>query len=370
MQAPFAHTRIRRRRENPGPCTVTSPGQDPGCLRFAVGLIVLFTFAGCRKTTSTKPVTITGRTMGTTYSVKIDRLPPSLSVADLKTEIDKRLETVNDQMSTYRKQSELSRFNRHTKADWFPVSSDTAIVVTEAKRIGEISDGAFDVTVGPLVNLWSFGPGQRPKNIPDDAEITGAMKRVGDERIDVRRRPPGLKKTQADVSVDLSAIAKGYGVDRVAGYLDELKIAGYMVEIGGEIRCKGTKSGGAPWKIGVQSPKSAGHAAARVVELRNAAMATSGDYRNYFEQDGKRFSHTIDPRTGRPVDHRLASVSVVAENCMTADALATAIMVLGPEAGYNFAEKHKIAALLLVADGDGFSERTSSEFRKRFAKSP
>lgn len=332
-------------------------------------LLFVFSLAGCHSKTASKPLALTGKTMGTTYSVKIDRLPVSLTVEQIKAEIDKRLELVNDQMSTYRQDSELSRFNRHGGADWFEVSEDTAIVVAEAKRIGKLSAGAFDVTVGPLVDLWSFGPGNRPKKIPADKDIATASRRVGDAKLDVRAEPAGLKKTQGDLSVDLSAIAKGFGVDRVAEYLDELQIAGYMVEIGGEVRCKGTKVGGTPWKIGIQSPKEAGNAAMKVLQLKDASMATSGDYRNYFEKDGRRFSHTIDPRTGRPVTHRLVSVSVVAENCMTADALATAIMVLGPDAGYNFAEKHHLAVFMLVSQSGGFHERATPEFQKRFGKS-
>lgn len=342
--------------------------------RVAISALVcvacLLTTAGCqsRSQESAKPAAITGRTMGTTHSIKIAKLPSSHTVEQIKTEIDRRLEVVNNLMSTYRPKSELSRFNRSKNTDWFPVSKDTATVIREAQRISQLSGGAFDVTVGPLVNLWSFGPDKRPKNTPSAVEIQQAKQRTGSDKIAVRDNPVALRKSQPDAEIDLSAIAKGFGVDKVAAYLDELNIAGYMVEIGGEIRCKGTRIDGSGWKIGIQSPGENQSTPYKVIELKTAAMATSGDYRNYFEQDGKRYSHTIDPRTGHPVEHGLASVTVIAETCMTADALATTIMVLGPNAGYDFALKHNLAVLLLIPKGDGFRERATPEFQQYFAK--
>ncbi|MFQ5732679.1 MAG: FAD:protein FMN transferase [Planctomycetaceae bacterium] len=341
--------------------------QNPTALLVSGCLVVA---AGCAKTPAPKPAAVTGRTMGTTYSVKIAGLPRSRRLADVKAEIEKLLETVNRQMSTWRTDSEISRFNAHGGAEWFPVSRDTVTNVAEAQRIGELSGGAFDVTVGPLVNLWSFGPQDRPKKAPLRAEIDAARQRVGFAKLEVRSQPPALRKSRGDVSVDLSAIAKGFGVDRVARYLDSLNVSGYMVEIGGEVRCRGTKVGGAGWQIGIQSPRKLKNAATRVVTLTDKAMATSGDYRNYFEADGRRYSHTIDPRTGRPVRHALASVSVVHDFCMTADALATTIMVLGPEDGYNFARRHKLAVLMLVKRGGGFVEKMTPEFERLFGTKP
>jgi len=331
-------------------------------MRFVVVLILL-SAVGCHRTPPMVAV-ITGETMGTTYTVKLAGLPESQSVGDVKAGIEKRLETVNRQMSTWRKDSEISRFNVETGTDWFPVSKETVAVVQEADRVSRLSGGAFDVTVGPLVNLWSFGPENRPRKIPDKDEIKARLRRVGFQRLSFRVDPPALKKANANLSVDLSAIAKGFGVDRIADYLDGLNLTGYMVEIGGEVRCKGTKADGGAWKIGIQSPKNRKTAPIRVVALKDRAMATSGDYRNYFEQDGRRYSHTIDPRTGRPIAHRLVSVSVVADSCMTADALATTIMVLGPVEGYNFAEKHQLFVLLIVADGQGFRMQATPSFSK------
>ena len=332
-------------------------------------LLVIFAFClpaveGCRqKQPPPQPVTITGETMGTDYKVKIAGLSKSHQLADVKAEIDKRLKTVNDQMSTWQTNSELSRFNRCTATNWFAVSRETATVVSEAIRIGELSGGAFDVTVGPLVNLWSFGPENRPKKIPADEEIAFVKRRIGLGKLSARLDPPALKKSHGDVSVDLSAIAKGFGVDKIAEYLDELKPTGYMVIIGGEVRCRGTTDDGTGWKIGIQSPNELHNAAYRTVTLHNTAMATSGDYRNYFEQNGKRYSHTIDPRTGRPVRHPPGSVSVLDARCAVADAYATALVVLGPEAGYALAVELDLPALFLTVDEHGtIQERMTPAF--------
>lgn len=334
----------------------------------ALSAALAVTAAGCnRAKPQSDVVTISGRTMGTTYSVKIAGLPQAHTREQVQKEIAKRLETVDRQMSTWRKDSEISRFNAQRGTGWFPVSPDTAKVVQEANRISELSAGAFDVTVGPLVNLWSFGPENRPQRVPADEEIAKRRQSVGFGKLDVRANPPALRKADPALSVDLSAIAKGFGVDRVAEYLDSLNAAGYMVEIGGEVRCRGSRSDGGDWRIGIQSPADVGALSVRAVALKNRSLATSGDYRNYFEQDGRRYSHTIDPRTGRPVRHALASVSVLAESCMTADALATTIMVLGPERGREFARRHKLAVLLLVAEGDGFRQIATPAFNEAAA---
>ncbi|MEX0703704.1 MAG: FAD:protein FMN transferase [Planctomycetales bacterium] len=304
--------------------------------------------------------------MGTTYSIKIDRLPAGVDARSLQAAIDARLEKIDEQMSTWRKDSELSRFNDHDGTDWFPVSAATAKVVAAALEISEQSNGAFDVTVMPLVDLWSFGPQARPEQIPSDDELAAARGHVGWRKLHVRDDPPALRKDDPQLSVDLSAIAKGYGVDVVAEYLDELNVAGCMVEIGGEIRTRGKKSDGSAWRIGIEAPLDDARRVYDAVELMDQSLATSGNYRHFFLDGGKRFSHTIDPRTGRPIEHRLASVSIVADDCMTADALATTLMVLGPDAGYDWAVKRELAALLLVGDGTKFDEKPTPRFQRLF----
>ncbi|NLS90654.1 MAG: FAD:protein FMN transferase [Planctomycetaceae bacterium] len=304
-----------------------------------------------------------GATMGTTYSVKVAGLSTAANRDRLAAEIQGQLDRINRLMSTYDPDSELSRFNASDSGQWFPVSPETARVVAEAIRVGDLSGGALDVTVGPIVDLWSFGPEARPQGVlPTGEEITAAMSTVGYTRLEVRHDPPALRKPSPACRVDLSSLAKGFAVDQVVERLEELGIDRYMVEVGGEIRTAGLNSSGNPWQIAVELPTTEGRGIQRVVPLDGRAMATSGDYRNYFEQDGVRFCHIIDPRAGRPVSHRLASVSVLADNCMRADALATALFVLGPEEGLQLAAEHSIPALFLVRTDRGFAEYPISHF--------
>jgi thiamine biosynthesis lipoprotein len=303
--------------------------------------------------------------MGTWYHIKVAAYPDDLTADNLQHEVDIRLNEINRQMSTYLDDSELSRFNRHADGDWFAVSPEFALVVSTAQQIAEGTDGAFDVTVGPLVNLWNFGPNPQPERMPSDEEIAEARARVDYRAIEVRQTPPALRKSQPLVYVDLSAIAKGFAVDAIAELLDEQGVRAYMVEIGGEVRTKGKKPDGEPWRIGIERPVSTGRLIQRVVELGDDALATSGDYRNYFDWQGRTFSHEIDPRTGRPVDHALASVSVIAENCMTADALATALIVLGPEEALRYAKEHDVDVLLILRRDDAFEEITTPGFASR-----
>jgi thiamine biosynthesis lipoprotein len=316
-------------------------------------------------------MSLSGPTMGTWYHVKIVAVPSGVTKQDLQRMVDERLVQINQQMSTYLPESELSRFNLRADADWFPVSPDLAKVVAAAQQVARDTGGAFDVTVGPLVNLWNFGPNPKQGQIPDDEEIAAARGRVDYRRVEVRHTPPALRKTRPDVYVDLSAIAKGFAVDSVAGMLNELGIDAYMVEIGGEVRTRGRKSDGTAWRIGIERPVSSGRMLQRVVELGDDALATSGDYRNYFDWQGRRYSHEIDPRTGRPVEHSLASVSVVTADCMTADALATALIVLGPEQALRFAEANQIDVFLISRQGEDFEELSTPGFSARIrADSP
>lgn len=297
---------------------------------------------------------IRGATMGTQYSIKIFD-PPAFD-DDVRFEIDAELRRVNDQMSTYLKSSEVSRFNVSTSTDWFDVSEQTAQVVAFAQQVAKQTDGAFDVTVGPLVDAWSFGAAPRDQQVPSDERLAEIRKSVGFENLSVRSHPPALRKSLPDLQVDLSALAKGHGVDRVVERLASLGVENMFVEIGGEVRTRGDKAG-QPWRVGIQLPDAVrdvvmiGHPMG-VGPDADRSLATSGDYRNYFVVDGKRYSHTIDPRTGQPIVHSLASVSVLAADCMTADAWATAINVLGPDQGLALAEREGLDALLVTRAGD------------------
>lgn len=303
-----------------------------------------------------------GTTMGTFYHIQVVDLPPAIEPQGVRDRIEAELDLVSDLMSTYRDDSELSGFNHSRTTDWFTVSPALAGLVKEAIRVSEVSDGAFDATIGPLVNLWGFGPAVRTDTLPADAELARAKARVGYRKLSVRSNPPALRKSEPRLYLDLSAIAKGYGVDRLAELLDASGITDYLIEIGGELRGRGHNGRGLLWQIAVERPDSGGRAVHRILALRDGAMATSGDYRNFFEQDGKRYSHTIDPRTGRPVTHRLASVTVLAPRTARADALATAFLVLGPQAGFALAESLRTPALFIIRTPEGYSGLQTSAF--------
>ena len=288
-----------------------------------------------------------GETMGTTYSVKVFD-PPDWG-EEIGLEIDLELRRVNDQMSTYLASSEISRFNASDSTDWFAVSEETALVVEAAQEIAEATDGAFDVTVSPLVDAWSFGPGPRTNRVPDEESLEALRRIVGYRHLSVRLDPPALRKAIPELRVDLSAIAKGHGVDRVVGRLMRAGAENVFVEIGGEVRAIGDKAG-VPWKVGIQRPDAVADSVLVAYPLVNCAVATSGDYRNRFEIDGKFYSHTIDPRTGAPTTFGTASATVIADDCMRADAWATAITALGPDAGLALARERGIDLLLISRD--------------------
>ncbi|HXH02847.1 MAG TPA: FAD:protein FMN transferase [Candidatus Competibacteraceae bacterium] len=303
-----------------------------------------------------------GRTMGTSYSVKYLAGAAAPAAAALQEEIERLLAAINKTMSTYDPDSELSRFNRAPADDWVAVSVELYTVVAAARRISELSDGAFDITVGPLVNLWGFGPQPPRDRVPPAAAIAAARERVGYRMLALRNQPPALRKTRPDLYVDLSAIAKGYAVDRVAELLERHAIRDYLVEIGGELRASGRNAQASPWRVAVEKPLAGARSVETVIAVERGSIATSGDYRNFFEVDGQRYSHEIDPHSGWPIAHRLASVTVVADNCMEADAWATALLVLGPQNGPALAERLGLAALFISGEADGFREHATPAF--------
>lgn len=303
-----------------------------------------------------------GSTMGTTYTIRYLAELGSPGRQELHRLVDEELDRVNRQMSTYIPDSEIMRFNVSKSTDWFSVSVETANVVDLSLQISVDSGGAFDVTVGPLVNLWGFGPTKRKNSIPTDAELETAKATVGFKNLAVRLDPPALKKADPALQVDLSAIAKGHGVDRVGEVIRNYGITNYFVEIGGEIFASGKRVDGMPWQVGIEAPLDFKRSIQTIIGLSGVALATSGDYRNFFESEGQRFSHTIDPNTGRPVTHQLASASVVADNCALADAIATCMMVMGPDEGLKLAETKNWAVLLMQRK----SGRIPSSFSSRF----
>ena len=304
-----------------------------------------------------------GNTMGTTWSVSVaGRTAGARDRHALKAGIDGALESVNALMSNWRTDSEISRFNRGAADAWRGVSPDTFTVIDRALEVSRLSGGAFDPTIAPLVDLWGFGPDRAPHRVPPDARIEAALARTGFRHVRTRATTASLAKRRPGLSIDLSGIAKGFGVDKVAAWLDANGIESYLVEIGGELRARGHAPQGRPWRVGIEKPTPLQRSLQRIVGLETAAIATSGGYRNFFESAGARFSHLIDPRTGEPVRHSLASVTVIAPTAADADAWSTALMVSGPDAGVALARRERIAALFLVGDGTGWAEVSTPAF--------
>lgn len=312
---------------------------------------------------------LNGETMGTWYSVLVTEFPDTLSDNELAQGIEQHLYRIDRElMSTYAPDSELSRFNRAPVGQWVDISPELAEVVTQAQAISDLTEGYFDVTVGPLVDRWGFGPVQDmvgSPRIPAQAEINDLLENVGYRHLEVSRQPPRLRKLQ-DVRVDLSAIAKGYGADVIADYLDSTGLDSYFIEIGGELRIRGRKPDGSSWVPAIERPAQGAPEVHDIIVLdgQSIAVAGSGDYRNYFEQDGVRFSHEIDPFTGRPISHDLAAVYVISDTATTADALATAFMVMGTERAYALSERLQLAAYFISksGSGEGFDSRYTPQF--------
>lgn len=328
-----------------------------------VGLAILVSCSPVN--TDTEQYQLNGNTMGTYYVVKFYS-NADVDTAALQQRIDTELELVNDLMSTYRPDSELMRFNRHSDSSPFPLSAQTRTVIAEALRIAQQTQGVLDVTVGPLVELWGFGAQGRIEHAPTPADIEQARAVIGYEKLQLVEQ--GLIKTEPRIAVDLSPIAKGFGVDQVATILQQQGITDYLVEIGGEMRLSGSKPAQQPWKIAIEKPVTSERAVQRILVPGDMGVATSGDYRNYFEQDGVRYSHLLDPRSGKPIRHRTVSVTVLHPSCMTADGYATALHVMTAEQALAFANEHKLAVLLVVKTDDGFAELTSDAFNPYLAQ--
>ncbi|MFA3791726.1 FAD:protein FMN transferase [Aliiglaciecola sp. SL4] len=308
---------------------------------------------------NTGEVHLSGATMGTSYNVKVHS-DKGMAPEELQQKIDALLVDINKLMSTYDPNSELSRFNQQLSSEPFELSPATLKVLKEAKRLGELSDGVLDVTVGPLVNLWGFGPDARPDKIPSQETINSVKDKIGLNKLVIQGST--LIKLQPDLYVDLSTIAKGYGVDALAELLESYGYTNYLVEIGGEMRVAGVKSNGQGWRIAIEKPVNDERAVQSILTIGNNAVASSGDYRNYFEQGGKRYSHLIDPRTGYPITHNLVAVTVVHPSSMTADGLATALNVLGKEDALGIAKQHNLDVMLITRENGDFKAYTTGKF--------
>ena len=320
---------------------------------FFVGL------SGCDR--GPEVIKLSGWIMGTSYHITVVADQPGTT--DLEEQVVSILTAVDLSMSTYKEVSELSRFNRLAVSQPMEISEGLHQVLSISQHVWEQTEGAFDPTVGPLVDLWGFGPAPTLDHIPAQGEIDQAVALVGFEHLLLEAE---IAQKTKRVAIDLSAVAKGFAVDNIADFLEEQAQTRYMVEVGGEMRVSGTNPNNQPWRVAIESPAVPGQEMIsqvnRIIPLQDMAIATSGDYRNYFEKDGKRYSHTIDPRTGRPITHNLASVTVLTERCAEADALATAFMVMGAEQTLTFADQRDLPVYMLVKQDNGFDAIYSQAF--------
>lgn len=309
-----------------------------------------------------------GYTMGTTYQIQIVDMPAGLSEQEVANQVSELLTQLDTTIfSTYAVNSELSRFNRHGVNIPFNASSQMIEVMQMSQQIADQTEGAFDITVGPLVDLWGFGPTLRPANsLPDQQQIDSLLESVGYQFLEIDVSLSQIRKTR-DIFVDLSAIAKGYAVDQLANYFDNAGVENYFLEIGGELKIRGLKPGNVSWIPAIEAPVDAESSIYEIFFSRGEqiAVAGSGDYRNYFEVDGVRYSHEIDPRTGKPVSHNLAATYVIDESAAMADAWATAYMILGLEAARVLAEQNNQAAYFIYKDADAeFDQYVTAEFAR------
>ena len=342
-----------------------------------IGLAALVAAGACLSPSPTQQV-FRGDTMGTTFSVTVVAVDAAAAVEQVGALIQNRLDDVEAKMSTYVADSEVSRFNRAASTDPFPISTEMLAVLQHAREVSELTGGAFDVTVAPLVNAWGFGPSPVEPvmdALPSEHDLNRLLSAVGYRKLRLDAANSTIRKTHPDLQVDVSAIAKGYAVDRVAEGLDDAGVESYLIEVGGELRTRGRNPEGRRWRVGIERPSSDLPGLQRVVELEDTALATSGDYRNFIEieMDGgeRRLSHTIDPRNGRPVEHGVASVSVISSLCARADALATALGVMGPDEAYALATTQEWAALLVVREDDGtYRELATPAFEAMTIPSP
>ena len=327
---------------------------------FALITFLIVASTACQQN-SDEILVINGLSMGTTYTIKV-RINNNTDKVNIHDDIEEILSEINQSMSNYIKESELSMINLSGRSDWQSVSDNLFTVINHAKNIHVKTEGAFDITVGPLVNLWGFGPNIVENKIPSDEMIESIKENTGFEKIFLDETHKRILKSNPNLYIDLSGIAKGFSIDKIALYLDKKGFNNYLIEIGGELLAKGKNADKKVWQIGIENPNNDNEAINHIISLNNIAMATSGDYKNYFEKDNVRYSHIIDPITGKPIKHKLISVTVLDYSAMSADALATGFMVLGPEKTLLLANKLKIPVYLIIKNDDYFEKKYNDYF--------
>jgi FAD:protein FMN transferase len=326
--------------------------------------LVVMGLSGCDQTSNRSALILEGKTMGTVWRVSLAGVDQQRKDA-LQQAIQQQLDRDDGELSTWKADSVLSRFNQYQGTDPQPVSADMADIVTAALRIGQKTGGAMDITVGPLVNLWGFGPAKQPAHTPTDAEIAAAKALTGLQHLRVIQAVNGqwLQKDLPGLYVDLSTMGEGYATDHLARLMEQQGITDYLVSVGGAVLSRGRNAQNQPWRVAIQKPTDRENAVEARVDLQGHGISTSGSYRNYYELDGKRISHVIDPSTGRPIDHKLVSATVIATTALEADGWDTGLMVLGTERAQALALKEHLAVYLITKQGDGFSHWMSPQFK-------
>jgi len=331
---------------------------------YSVLFLLMAFLVGCDQAPS-KPkmqeVLLQGKTMGTTFTIKVFVPEEKVTELSLFSDVTEILKDVNQSMSTYIPDSEINQFNRLPAGQNFTISEDFRRVTAESIRLGQ-STGTLDVTMGPLIDLWGFGPDNRPETIPSDDLIAEIKQLIGVDKLSLTSE--GLMKKVDGLEISYSATAKGFGIDKVAEYLDSLSLTNYMVEIGGEIRTSGHKPNHSPWVLAIEQPDAdpGTREFHKLIRVNDIAMATSGDYRIFYDVDGVHYSHLIHPQTGKPVRQDLVSVTVLHSSAMTADGLATALTVMGTEQAMQYAEQHNLAVYLISKSPEGLVTQSSSAF--------
>lgn len=332
-----------------------------------LGACVLFSGCDSATTPATPASTATvldGKTMGTFWRVSVIGVDEAKAQA-LRAKVQAQLDADDRLLSTWKNDSALMRFNHAADTRPWPVSEAMADIVTLSLRIGAQTDGAMDITVGPLVNLWGFGPDKQPVATPDAQAIAAAKARTGLQHLQVINQSGRqfLQKDIPDLFVDLSTVGEGYAADHLARLMEQEGISRYLVSVGGALVSRGMNGEGKPWRVAIQKPTDRENAVQAIVDINGHGISTSGSYRNYYELDGKRISHVIDPQTGQPITHKLVSVTVIAPTALEADGWDTGLMVLGPEKAQQVVREQGLAVYMIVKEGEGFKTWMSPQFR-------
>lgn len=326
-------------------------------------LLVTTLLTGCDKPQNT-PSVLNGKTMGTVWQVTLADVDEQRVIA-LRQLIQQQLDQDDQELSTWKQDSLLSHFNQYQGTEPWPVTADMADMVTLSLRIGTLTEGAMDITVGPLVDLWGFGPIKQPHHTPPAEQIAEAKARTGLQHLRVIQAANGqwLQKDLPRLQVDLSTVGEGYATDHLVRLLEQQGITRYLVSVGGAVYSRGTNAQGQPWRVAIQKPTDRENAIQARVDLQGHGISTAGSYRNYYDLDGKRISHVIDPATGRPIQHHLVSATVIAPTALEADGWDTGLLVLGQQKAQAVALKEKLAVYLITQEGDQFTSWMSPQFK-------